>query len=68
MSGDQIPAREGRKRRQTPGVCLGGGMLKLRFDWYIITYHQLVLTHQGLLNFSHSVIVQLAVCAFQKIK
>ena len=38
MSGDQILALPGRKRRQMPGVGPGGeggGMLKLRFDWYI---------------------------------
>ena len=35
MSGDQILALLGRKRRQMSGVCPGGGMLKLRFDWYI---------------------------------
>ena len=31
----------GRKRRQMPGVCpegRGGGLLKLRFDWYIIIF------------------------------
>ena len=38
MSGDQIPSLPGKKRRQMPGVCpgVGGEMLKLRFDWYII--------------------------------
>ena len=35
MVGDQIPSLPGKKRRQMPGVCRGGGMLKLRFDWYI---------------------------------
>ena len=25
MSGDQIPALQGRKRRQIPGVCSAGG-------------------------------------------
>ena len=35
MSGDQIPSLPGRKRRPMPGVCAVGGMLKLRFDWYI---------------------------------
>ena len=35
MSGDQIPSLPGKKRRQIPRVC-PGGMLKLRFDWYII--------------------------------
>ena len=34
MSGNQIPSLPGKKRRQMPGVCRGG-MLKLRFDWYI---------------------------------
>ena len=38
MSGDQIPSLPGKKRRQMPGVCPEGGMLKLRFDWYIRTY------------------------------
>ena len=36
MSGDQFPSLPDRKRRQMPGVC-PGGMLKLRFDWYIST-------------------------------
>ena len=35
MSSDQIPSLPGKKKRQMPGVC-PGGMLKLRFDWYII--------------------------------
>ena len=35
MSGNQIPSLPGRKRRQMPGVCPGGGMLRLRFHWYI---------------------------------
>ena len=34
MSGDQIPCLPGKKRREMPGVY-PGGMLKLRFDWYI---------------------------------
>ena len=38
MSGNQIPSLPGRKRRQMPGVCPGGRMFKLRFDWYIIAY------------------------------
>ena len=38
MSGDQIPSLPGKKRRQMPMVCPGGGggMLKRQFDWYII--------------------------------
>ena len=44
MHDDQIPhPREG-KGRQMPGVCPGGGMLKLRFDRYIIT-SKMVLTN-----------------------
>ena len=29
-----VPSLPGKKRRQMPGVC-PGGMLKLRFGWYI---------------------------------
>ena len=36
MSGDQIPSLPIKKRRQMPEVC-PGGMLKIRFDWYIST-------------------------------
>ena len=34
-SGDQIPSLPGKKRRQMPLVYQEGGMLKLRFEWYI---------------------------------
>ena len=40
MSGDQIPSLPGKKKRQMPGVC-PGGLLKLRFDWYM--YISLIL-------------------------
>ena len=30
-----MPSLLGRKRHQMPRVCRGGGMFKLRFDWYI---------------------------------
>ena len=36
-SDNQIPSSPGRQRCQMPGVCPGGGMLKLRFDRYIIS-------------------------------
>ena len=44
ISGNQMPrpledlnVQISRKRRQMPGICVGdgGGMLKLRFAWYI---------------------------------
>ena len=34
---------------QMPGVCPGGGMLRLRFDWYIITSH--ITLHLICINF-----------------
>ena len=34
---NQIPSSLGRQRSQMPGVCPVGGMLKLRFDRYIMT-------------------------------
>ena len=33
-SGNQIPSSPGRQKCQMPGVCPGGGMLKLQFDRY----------------------------------
>ena len=44
-SDNQIPSYPGRQRCQMPGVCpRGGGMLKLRFDRYIITVHAIFST------------------------
>ena len=39
MSGDHIPSLPGRKVSNARGMPGGGGegMLKLRFDWYIIS-------------------------------
>ena len=36
----QIPFPPGQQRCQMPGVCPGGGMLKLRFDRYIDPLHK----------------------------
>ena len=44
MSGDQMPSLPGRKKRQMPWICPGGGMFKLRFDWYIISKNYLKCT------------------------
>ena len=41
MSDDQIPSFPGKKRRQMSGVCRGG-MLKLRFDWYISVVYSFI--------------------------
>ena len=41
-SDDQIPSSPGRQRCQMPGVCRGGGMLKLPFDRYM-TKHVLLV-------------------------
>ena len=44
-SDHQIPSSPGRQRCQMPGVCPGGGMLKLRFDRYIRLTSNTVITH-----------------------
>ena len=45
MSGDQIPSPGQEKASNARGMPRGGGMLKLRFDWYISKSLKINLGH-----------------------